>query len=45
MGRGSEVLFQLLESTISGKLLADILVKDQAIVKEDEVSRQVLNLH
>ena len=45
MGRGSEVLFQLLESTISGKLLAGIFLKDQAIVKKDEVSRQDLNLH
>ena len=42
MGRGSEVLFQLLESTISGKLLADILVKDQAIVKEDEDRKSVV---
>ena len=45
MGRGSDVLFQLLESTISGKLPAAILVKDQAIVKKDEASGRVLNLH
>ena len=45
MGSGSNVLFQLHESTISGKLLAAILVKDQAIVKKDEASGWVLNLH
>lgn len=42
---GSEVLFQSLESTTSGKLLAAILVKDQSIVRKTEASGWVLNLH